>query len=569
MKSNVFKDPGLKLSATRVVFIVWCAVVLFVWTLASIFSWKLVDIPTEVVTILGLLAGVKATQRFTEGKTDPKMMIEMEKLSSKEHQGTVIDSSQKETTPPNPGTSPDCKKIIVRQKDPISPDKEQLPTPEVYDVKPRVIVKVKDIKSIPDDGFSASKLFSLASVKPPEFTSKIMVKRHFEGDALKAASRRFQNIKGNDKSIQWPNLEGYLNAVVQDEKQGQMLAEQLRELDTVETAYLHPGVVEPPMVYTADDPLSAKQSYLDPAPAGIDARHAWTVPGGDGKNLKLADVEWGWNLKHEDLEGINFINVPDRDHHRARAHGTKVLGVIAARDNTNHCVGITPNLPSIVTSGQWNSDGELITDQAIMDAILELNAGDVLLLEAQTKMFGETNIPLEAEPLVFDVVELATYYGIVVVAAAGNGGVDLNQVTDSDGLKIFDRDIHDSGAIIVGSAYMDFNTEIDWHRLNNSCYGSRVDCFASGDRVVTLSSDYEGTSLDEWSNSFSSTSSATAIVAGAALALQSAREEHGDPRLSSHQMRERLSDPFLNTKSKGYAEDQIGVMPNLLKLISR
>ncbi len=74
MKSSVFMDPGLKLSATRVVFIIWCAVVLLIWTLVSITSWQLAEIPQSVVTVLGLLAGVKATQRFTEGKTDTATM---------------------------------------------------------------------------------------------------------------------------------------------------------------------------------------------------------------------------------------------------------------------------------------------------------------------------------------------------------------------------------------------------------------------------------------------------------------------------------------------------------------
>lgn len=103
MKSSVFMDPGLKLSATRVVFIIWCAVVLLIWTLVSITSWQLAEIPQSVVTVLGLLAGVKATQRFTEGKTDTATMIDMAKPSSgglqQRRKKTTKRSSTKTTKP--------------------------------------------------------------------------------------------------------------------------------------------------------------------------------------------------------------------------------------------------------------------------------------------------------------------------------------------------------------------------------------------------------------------------------------------------------------------------------------
>src|SRR5262245_27259454 len=47
--------------------------------------------------------------------------------------------------------------------------------------------------------------------------------------------------------------------------------------------------------------LEALQGYLDPAPLGIDARYAWTIPGGRGENVRLVDIEYSWNLDHSDL----------------------------------------------------------------------------------------------------------------------------------------------------------------------------------------------------------------------------------------------------------------------------
>jgi uncharacterized membrane protein len=79
MKALYFKDPGFKTSATRIVFIIWCMAVLVGWLCVSWQAKELKPIPQSVVTFLGLLSGVKAAQRFTEGKTDPQKTIELAK----------------------------------------------------------------------------------------------------------------------------------------------------------------------------------------------------------------------------------------------------------------------------------------------------------------------------------------------------------------------------------------------------------------------------------------------------------------------------------------------------------
>lgn len=79
MKALYFKDPGFKTSATRIVFIIWCMGVLIGWFYVSWEAKELKPIPQSVVTLLGLLAGVKATQRLAEGKTDPQEAIKLAK----------------------------------------------------------------------------------------------------------------------------------------------------------------------------------------------------------------------------------------------------------------------------------------------------------------------------------------------------------------------------------------------------------------------------------------------------------------------------------------------------------
>ena len=61
---------------------------------------------------------------------------------------------------------------------------------------------------------------------------------------------------------------------------------------------MQPSGVEAPPV-TPD--FTSRQAYLDPAPTGIDARYAWTIPGGSGGGVRVIDCEWAWSFTHEDL----------------------------------------------------------------------------------------------------------------------------------------------------------------------------------------------------------------------------------------------------------------------------
>ena len=84
-----------------------------------------------------------------------------------------------------------------------------------------------------------------------------------------------------------------------------------------------------------------------------------------------------------------------------------------------------------------------------------LEAGDVILIEQQMCVCGRTcNAqcsgcgPVEWQQATFDAISLATAQGISVVEAAGNGAVQLDA---PDCLGLFDRNVRDSGAIIVGA----------------------------------------------------------------------------------------------------------------------
>ena len=62
------------------------------------------------------------------------------------------------------------------------------------------------------------------------------------------------------------------------------LVDRLNELPAVALAYRELAVSDP-VVNDSDDPYASGQTYLDPAPTGIDARWAWTQPNGEGAGV--------------------------------------------------------------------------------------------------------------------------------------------------------------------------------------------------------------------------------------------------------------------------------------------
>ena len=331
----------------------------------------------------------------------------------------------------------------------------------------------------------------------------------------------------------------------------------------VETAYVEAGPTPPPQVSPGDDPRSPNQGYLDAAPGGVDARWAWSQV--DGAGVGFVDMERGWTLNHEDLAAANIsvISGINQDFH---GHGTAVLGEVIAVDNATGGIGLSPNSAARVVS-QWRSPGVYNTAEAILSAASVMSAGDVLLLEAQTSYPTAAGfVPVEVEPAVFDAIQFATSQGIVVVEAGANGSVDLDAFQDMSGRQILNRnspDFRDSGAILVGAA----SSAAPHARLGFSNFGSRVDCFAWGENIDTAGDGWMGTNVAEYTTSFGGTSGASPIVTGAALLLQSVRVLAAEAPLTPAEVRQRLSDPTLNTASANPTSDRIGVMPNLRALI--
>ena len=298
-----------------------------------------------------------------------------------------------------------------------------------------------------------------------------------------------------------------------------------------------------------------KQGYLGPAPAGIDAPSMW-ARGVAGEGIWFADIEGGWNAKHEDLPGDRITHVSGAPIIDAswRAHGTAVLGEIAGVPNGKGVTGIAPNVERIFTSSIGNSEPA----EAIDAAAHALRPGDVLLVELQGYGPRRKFVPVEYWDDMYDAIRAATDRGVVVIEAAGNGGVDLDAKIYA---KKFDRAVRDSGAIMVGAGGPPRYGFVDRARLDFSNYGARVDVQGWGRRVATL--DYgdlqrcDDAGHRHYTDEFSGTSSASPIVAGAAILLESEAQGRIPPAVL------RLAMIATGTPQTGDLRKHIGPRPNL------
>ena len=341
----------------------------------------------------------------------------------------------------------------------------------------------------------------------------------------------------------------------------------------VEQAYLEPSYSLPTSGSLAEDPscpittpsYTEHQGYLGPAPGGIDAPAAWRT-NTRGQGVQFADLEGGWNAAHEDLPGDRIEHVwgtpiPDRGW---RAHGTAVLGEVVGLDNGKGVVGIAPAVDRIYTSSIGNSS---VAD-ALDAAADKLRAGDVLLIELQGTGPRGRFVPMEYWDDNYDVIKAATARGVVIIEAAGNGDEDLD-------LKIFkgkfDRRVRDSGAILVGAGGPPRAGFRDRAKLDFSNYGSRVDVQGWGRMVATL--DYgdlqmcegaERTYTDRhYTGTFSGTSSASPIVAGAAILVESYVRQQTGAAMAPERVRQLLHDT--GTPQAGNQKKQIGPRPDLAR----
>ncbi|WP_082392927.1 S8 family serine peptidase [Nocardia arizonensis] len=350
------------------------------------------------------------------------------------------------------------------------------------------------------------------------------------------------------------------------------VARRLREDEVVDGAYVKPATELPiapghranrdlaPVPSVTPD-FGARQGYLDAAPRGVNARWAWTRPGGRGAGVRVIDIEGAWRFTHENLTGNQggVIGGESTGDAGWRNHGTAVAGVISGDLDGLGITGIAPE--ATIRAVSIFGGGSAAAVRAAADA---LAPGDVILLELhrpgprrdfRNRPDQMGYIPVEWWPDDLAAIRYAGARGIAVVAAAGNGGEDL----DADLYDVRPADFpstwrnpfrggaEDSGAILVGAGAPPRGTHGNDHgparsRLAFSNYGSRLDVQAWGLEVTATGyGDLQGGGDEDYwyTDVFSGTSSASPIVVGA-IACSQGIAAHGAGRRGPAEIRELL-----------------------------
>lgn len=94
----------------------------------------------------------------------------------------------------------------------------------------------------------------------------------FESDRFAALGERARAL---NSAFRAPNLDAYFAINLPPAIKAEELVKHLSQWESVAMAYVEPPPVEPPFVNAADDPRSANQGYLDPAPDGVCLEFSW------------------------------------------------------------------------------------------------------------------------------------------------------------------------------------------------------------------------------------------------------------------------------------------------------
>jgi hypothetical protein len=357
------------------------------------------------------------------------------------------------------------------------------------------------------------------------------------------------------------NLLNYFLVEIEEERADEFekfFDDSIGNIKIVETFYRRGEISSPGGVGTADN--DAINTLINRSNIPTVAIH---TNGSSKRQIKVLDFEQGWGLNEPGISRFNGTLIRGGGHNYTSGanHGDQTLQVLAGNpSNLNYFKGICPFANIELGSTRFNNSGEkreaalvaVLGNNRLLIEILQnnniavnsldlsksanLKQGDIVLLEMQAKKNfyckGSTSqstnlLPVEIEKAMFDIIQYATNSNIIIIEAAGNGKVNLDNIDLNKPLskKPYAHFSKDSGAIIVSNekSGSDGNT------------GSKVNIY------MNYSIDTES---DSWGDDFAGSSAASAIVAGMAAILQQTRLNQGKSPLLPSDLKTRLKNPL-------------------------
>lgn len=369
----------------------------------------------------------------------------------------------------------------------------------------------------------------------------------------------------------------------------------------------------------------------DAATGGLNVTSAW-AEGIKGQGVGVFHDEINWNFTHEDLKiseaemvcdfftDCDAYDSPLYYDNNVIQHGTAVVGVIGALDNGVGVTGIANGSKIIpveldvgIESGLGELGSRLIDYTTKGESETTVKPGDVVVITVsqggvsqlngdaceKNPVTGEVNYcpPVETDAVPFLLLRDLTDLGLIIVEAAGNSNYNIGEMIDDncgadicpdlslaedvalpEGVEPEANQIISGAIVVSASKGGKDNTKV----LLSNC-GTRVDLYGWGKGVTTAG--YGGdinavgqitpnpaTDPDDpnkwYTGSFSGTSSATAMVAGAVALVQSAVDKiyreaipHKKFYYDAWQMRQLLKETGIPSPSN--TECNIGYKPDV------
>ena len=365
----------------------------------------------------------------------------------------------------------------------------------------------------------------------------------------------------------------YLLRVPQPNREAKALLEELLAIDLVQTCYYEP-IASPATCGTDPAPATplwvANQDYREPAPTGVDIDYAWAHSPTYGNGVSgyyWEDIEGGWCETHEDYPS-NFIirNPPDSLDPVWFNHGTAVVSIIGACDDGKGVTGLTPDC----RPNARNVFNHASTADAIAAVGIDLIEGETYLIElhAAGPSQGTTCacncsqfefIAMEYWTANFDAILLNATSAdqLICVEAAGNGSMNLDWAGYGGA---FNPGVRDSQAILVGAG----SSGASHDPMCFTNHGTRISAYGWGENVYSAGYGtlFNQTGCEQdYDYGFSGTSSATPIVAGAAISLANIHFELEGTHAAPTTIRARLITN--GTPQASEFTHEINLMPNL------